>query len=335
MLSGRIANARRLALLTLLAPTAAGQEIIFFEDFENGLAAWDVIGQWRTVAEADSCGLPAAPFPSSDQAAKYGELNGCFFTGEVDSSWLEMRDPVRLPEWAETITLRFQSWEQAECDQCGWDWRFVWALVDDGNGETTEFLVEGTVQNEWYELTADLSQFRGMDLRLRFDFDPVDFWANDFLGWYVDDVTIEARGCIDPTNYCQTSPNSFGAGATIAPRGIPSIAENFFKVVANDAVPGQVGLFYYGGAAQQVSFGDGFRCVGSGGRGTYRLTPPAPIDGVGFAHHLVDFTIPPAGSGPGKIDPGSTWYFQFWYRDPMGAGSGFNLTDGLEVTFCP
>jgi len=31
----------------------------------------------------------------------------------------------------------------------------------------------------------------------------------------------------------------------------------------------------------------------------------------------------------------SRWRFQCWYRDPSGAGSGFNLSDALEAWFCP
>ncbi len=53
---------------------------------------------------------------------------------------------------------------------------------------------------------------------------------------------------------------------------------------------------------------------------------------MGFA---LNFTAPPAGSGLGAITPGSTWYFQFWYRDPLGGGPAFNLSDGMMATFCP
>lgn len=45
-------------------------------------------------------------------------------------------------------------------------------------------------------------------------------------------------------------------------------------------------------------------------------------------------TQEPFNSGPFAMNPFSTWNFQFWYRDGAGGPFGFNLSDGLEVTFC-
>jgi hypothetical protein len=51
--------------------------------------------------------------------------------------------------------------------------------------------------------------------------------------------------------------------------------------------------------------------------------------GPGIAGHAADH-FPSTGA----IDPGDTWRFQAWYRDPAGpCGTGFNLSNGLEVTF--
>lgn len=35
------------------------------------------------------------------------------------------------------------------------------------------------------------------------------------------------------------------------------------------------------------------------------------------------------------LNPGETWNFQLWYRDTAAGGAGFNLSDGLRVTFLP
>jgi hypothetical protein len=42
-------------------------------------------------------------------------------------------------------------------------------------------------------------------------------------------------------------------------------------------------------------------------------------------------TLPPGAT----ITAGSTWNFQFWYRNPAAGGAGFNLSDGLSIRFCP
>ena len=47
----------------------------------------------------------------------------------------------------------------------------------------------------------------------------------------------------------------------------------------------------------------------------------------------LDYTNPPQAAG--QITVGSTWNFQFRYRDPAAGGAYFNLSDGLEITFCP
>jgi hypothetical protein len=108
------------------------------------------------------------------------------------------------------------------------------------------------------------------------------------------------------------------------------------RLIALGSVPSQFGLFYYGPQQTQVLFGDGFRCVGSGGIGIFRLRPILQADATGRAHLDLDLTAFPASSGAGQILPGSSWNFQYWYRDPLlPGGANFNLSDALEVLFRP
>ena len=63
---------------------------------------------------------------------------------------------------------------------------------------------------------------------------------------------------------------------------------------------------------------------------------PVTLTGVaGSAPSQLDLAMPPLASGPFGLTPGSTWNFQFWFRDPLAGQQGFNLLDGLEVTLCP
>jgi hypothetical protein len=36
-----------------------------------------------------------------------------------------------------------------------------------------------------------------------------------------------------------------------------------------------------------------------------------------------------------QFTPGATLHFQAWFRDPSAGMTGFNLSDGLELTLAP
>ena len=135
----------------------------------------------------------------------------------------------------------------------------------------------------------------------------------------------------DVVSYCVAAPNSAGAGALMGAVGSTSLSINDLALTATGAPPGQNGIFYYGSQPAQNPFGNGFGCIG--GPPVVRLLPVVTIDPSGAAMRALDFTAPPLSSGPGQVLTGSTWRFQFWYRDTAGGGSGFNLPDGLEATF--
>lgn len=136
--------------------------------------------------------------------------------------------------------------------------------------------------------------------------------------------------------YCASAPNSVGGGARISGVGTTSLAADDFALVVNGAVPGQPGLFYYGAQAIELPFGDGFRCVGNGASAVHRIPPVLVPDFVGDVFLALDYDSPTLGQGPDALVAGSTWCFQFYYRDPHGpGGSGFNFSDAVRVGFCP
>ena len=141
--------------------------------------------------------------------------------------------------------------------------------------------------------------------------------------------------CTAPLSYCQTAPNSIGGGALIYHTGSTSVVANDLGLEVTGATPSQFGIFYYGSTQIQIPFGDGFRCVGAGSTGTFRL-PIITTDAFGDGGFALDVNEPPSAAGSGAVVPGADWNFQFWYRDPNGpGGSGFNFSDGLAVSFCP
>ena len=131
--------------------------------------------------------------------------------------------------------------------------------------------------------------------------------------------------------YCTTSPNSAGSGAIISSTGSGSITDNNFGIAAAGLPPNQPGIFFYGNLQTSSPFGQGTLCV-SGTGGVIRIKPSLVASFLGTANRNLDFTLPPFDAGAGMITAGSTWNFQYWYRDP---GFGFNLSNALSVTFCP
>lgn len=137
-------------------------------------------------------------------------------------------------------------------------------------------------------------------------------------------------GCeCEAINYCIAAPNSTGQGARIALAGSPSVSLNSMTLLCSQLPPSSSGRFFYGPNQVQVPFGNGYRCVGGA---TNRL--PVTLSGpTGTAARSLDLQNPMPGAP--TLLPGSTWNFQYWYRNVAAGGAGFNLSDGLAVRFCP
>ncbi|MDP6519666.1 MAG: hypothetical protein QF411_07185, partial [Planctomycetota bacterium] len=152
--------------------------------------------------------------------------------------------------------------------------------------------------------------------------------STDCNGNGVPDECEPCTGCTGG-NYCQISPNSVGSGALISYTGSASIANDDLILLASYCPSSQYGIFFYGPNQSNIPYGDGNLCVG----GQIQRLPIVNTGPSGVGAHPLDYTNPPQPSG--QITAGSTWNFQFWYRDPTFGTAGFNFSDGLEVTFCP
>ncbi len=138
-------------------------------------------------------------------------------------------------------------------------------------------------------------------------------------------------------DYSGGCANSTGAGAFLGGAGSESVTADDLVLSVAGLPANQFGIVFMGGGQTELPFGDGLQCVGAGGLGLFRYNPPQSSGGSGT------ITLGPgiaarSQSFPanGRIDAGETWYFQGWYRDPMGpCGSAFNLSNALAVSFAP
>lgn len=130
-------------------------------------------------------------------------------------------------------------------------------------------------------------------------------------------------------NYCETSPNSVGSGASIRLNGSLSVSTNSTRLEAFGCPSNVSAIFFYGPNRNEVPFGNGLRCVG----GQINRLSVFTTGANGTPTFLMDLDNPNNESG--RILPGSRWRFQCWYRDTAGGGSGFNLSDAAEAWFLP
>jgi hypothetical protein len=129
--------------------------------------------------------------------------------------------------------------------------------------------------------------------------------------------------------------NSMAVGATLAAAGSSSVVQNELRFEVRQMQPGRSALLFMGRGTGQTALGDGLRMVAPAGGGLYRFGAQlSGADGAfeqrGVVAHSQAFAT------PGQLQPGATWNFQCWYRDPAGpCGAGTNLTNAVEVLFRP
>jgi hypothetical protein len=131
--------------------------------------------------------------------------------------------------------------------------------------------------------------------------------------------------------------NGTGIGALMTASGTTVHALDDLVLTTTGLTPNQNGIYYMGPIATVMPFGNGHRCASPGALGLFRY----PIQNAGPSGTL---TLGPGiiayscgtFTPNGCIQPGFTWNFQTWYRDPFGpCGATFNFSSAVQATFAP
>ncbi len=141
--------------------------------------------------------------------------------------------------------------------------------------------------------------------------------------WY--EFTLEVLPCFG-LEYCTSTPNSSGAAAYLQVAGDLSLSGTSTSLQALDCPASRPGIFFYGAGPANMPLANGRLCIDPFS-GLHRMQA-VWTDPTGFAELPLDFAALP-------FTPDDTWYFQYWFRDPAGGGTGSNLTDAVRVRFCP
>ncbi|MFT7075012.1 MAG: hypothetical protein ACJA0P_001012 [Planctomycetota bacterium] len=149
--------------------------------------------------------------------------------------------------------------------------------------------------------------------------------VGSFSNATIDDVTISTTAGTT-LNYCSTSPNSVGTGATITSSGSPSVANQDFVIEANGLPANTFALLFVGTGTTVAANFNGAMCVSN----TCRIGPILSSSASGtLSRDLPDSAYTQFGCTPPVI--GSQLFFQLVYRDSIGTGG--NWTDALCVVF--
>ncbi len=137
----------------------------------------------------------------------------------------------------------------------------------------------------------------------------------------------------DPGAGCE---NSTGSGALLSGAGSRSLATDDLVLTISGLPANTFGLMFMGSAqVGAIPVGAGQRCIG----GTLLRWPAAQASPMGTIEYGPGLGAAsqsfPSGSG---LLVGSTWHFQAWYRDVIGASGAtctefFNLSSAGTVTF--
>jgi hypothetical protein len=319
------------AVAGLALSSASAQSVIFEDDFENGAAQWVLETGWNLTTINLPC-ISASQTPSS-AVARFGLPGSCWF--QTEPGRMTTLAPIDIPADAPSARLRFASYESTECGfgNCGWDHRSVYVSRD--VGQTWDLVWEGGKEGVWIEKSADLSSYLGESVLISFEFDAIDWWGNEFLGWLVDDVRVEIDAAGGPVIYCSAKVNSQGCGPLMSYAGDVSLTGPDDLVLSTSYLRNNVyGSFAWSTGINNTPFQGGTLCVQIPARRTTTVstggTAAPTLDCSGsyswlFSH---DYLI------VNGIEPGETVHCQFFGRD-VGTGAPMTLSDAVRVTILP
>lgn len=130
------------------------------------------------------------------------------------------------------------------------------------------------------------------------------------------------------SSYCTAGPNSTGRAVHLRATGSGSIARDDLRLWASDLPAGSIGYYAYSVGQQSLPLGNGTLCLAG-----QRYFMPLQLEQSGVAVRDVQYGGSPTLGG--AITAGTTWNFQYRYRDPAAGAAQFNLSDALSIPFVP
>jgi hypothetical protein len=148
----------------------------FFDDMDPPMPSWTSTGMWNiTTARAWS---PTQSWVYND-GVDYDD--GGTNSGELTSPVIDL---TTVP----LANLTFWTWYETEG---GMSYDQMWVQISENAGPfVNEYQINPSSMNMWLPISLNITSHVGNNIQVRFFFDTVDSIANNFEGWYIDDVEV-------------------------------------------------------------------------------------------------------------------------------------------------
>ncbi len=207
------------------------RKTIFFEDFESGLSKWETItGLWHLT---DDTSIWSDPYHSPTHSMWFGdESTGTFATGLQEYGEL-VSYPIDLSSY-EDASLEFYHWRAGEGGS--FDVSYVYISIDGINWDLL-YQSSSAYIAPWEQVSLDISGYVGNpSVQLRFNFDTLDEFNNDFRGWLVDDIEILGIPSLTITTPDSTSVWETGTSQSITWSSTGSSSDVKLELYENDVL---------------------------------------------------------------------------------------------------
>jgi len=256
--------------------------------------------------------------------------NGVNYSSGTTGNWGTATSPlIGLIAGSGTTTLRFWCSWSTECCLAPWDDRVL--QISNDNFQTLlyakSYFNSCGPAGKWHVHSVPLSPSWGA-IQVRFYFRAADSFANQYEGWFIDDLEVLYE-CPTTNTYCTPKLNSLGCSPTIFTTGTPSLsgAGQAFRIWSGGVLNQKVGLMLWSRSPASTPFGGGTLCVAapitrtaaqnSGGSSL----PAMECDG------FYSFQFSPAMMSQAGLLVGDDVYSQYWSRD-----NGFPPPDNVGLT---
>ena len=222
---------------------------LFFEDFFDA-AGWTMTGLWNVTS-----GLPCIASASMiDEYAYFGRDAECSYaTGARVQGYLKS-PAIDIPDCVESVVIEFDHFRHVEMYPDGYDQTRLEVSFDGASWETLWYRDSSSPSPDWGHVQVGITVPDGATkMWIRFGFDSVDGYYNEFPGWTIDNVEVLNAACVGGTGALTTSLVLPVGGDRATPRGqlrvtnspnpVTDVHTTTFKVQGADAEALRIQIF--------------------------------------------------------------------------------------------